>query len=201
MRFNIKTALLLAAMIGVPLSAAYADGLWDTLPVIGQAAHCSSTSTGVSGQVCTTTTPAGPSIVTGQETIPADTNLSQGRSPQTVQIPMASLNALPISYTATLGPATATNTVTALSTDGGIVIIGSAALSPTTITLPPSPIDGQQYRISSTQNIASLTVSGATGATVNTAPTAITASATAAYGYTLRYRATTGTTGIWYRLQ
>lgn len=201
MKLNFKAALLLAGLVTVPFSAAYASGIFDTYPVLGSAAVCSSTSTGVSGQVCTTTTPAGPTAITGAETIPADTNLTQGRNPQTIQIPMAALNALPIAYTTTLTPATATNTITAVSSDGGVVIIGSAALSPTTITLPPSPLDGQQYRISSTQTIATLTVSGATGATVNTAPTAITPSATASYGYTLRYRATTATTGVWYRLQ
>lgn len=201
MKLNFKAALLLAGLVTVPFSAAYASGMFDTYPVLGSAAVCSSTSTGVSGQVCTTTTPAGPTAITGAETIPADTNLTQGRNPQTIQIPMAALNALPIAYTSALTPATATNTVTAVSSDGGIIILGSAALSPTTVTLPPSPIDGQQYSLSSTQTIASLTVSGATGATVSNAPTAITVSTTGSYGYRFRYRATTTTTGIWYRLQ
>lgn len=182
------------ALIATPVLAA---GLWPTLPLVGGAAVCSSTSTGVSGQVCTTTTPAGPSSITGAETIPADTNLSGGRSPQSVRLPMAALNALPFTYTS-LTPATATNSMTASSSDGGIIVIGTAALSPTTVTLPPSPIDGQQFSLSSTQNIATLTVNAPGGATVSNAPTALTISTIAPYGYSFRYRMT-GTT--WYRLQ
>lgn len=197
MKRNILLALGLLALVATPVLAA---GIFDTYPVLGQAAMCSSTSTGVNGQVCTTTTPAGPTAITGNETVPADSNLLQGLNPATIQIPMSALGAGPFTYT-TLGPATATNALTARSIDGGIIIIGSAALSPTTITLPPSPIDGQQFRLSATQTIASLTVNGATGATVSNSPTALTTSATTDYGYGFRYRATTATTGVWYRVQ
>lgn len=63
------------------------QGLWPTLPVVGGAAYCSSTTNGV----CTNTVPAGPAALTGNEGIPANTNLSQGRSPQSVIIPPALL--------------------------------------------------------------------------------------------------------------
>ncbi len=194
---KIWTALSVLAVIATPVLAA---GLWPNLPLVGGAAYCSSTNTaGVPGTaaVCTSTTPAGPSIVTGLETIPADTNRAGGAAPQTVKMTLASLNALPLSYT-TLLASSATNALSPTVLDGGVVIIAAAALSPTTIQLPPSPVDGQQFRLSSTQNIATLVVNAGT-ATVLNAPTALTVATTGApYGYTFRYRAT-GTT--WYRLQ
>jgi len=193
MKRKILLALGCLALIATPVLAA---GFWPTLPLVGGAAVCSSTSTGVSGQVCTTTTPAGPAVVTGSETIPADTNLASGQNPQSVRLPLAALNALPVTYVT--GSIVANNTVTAKTTDGGVILLAASALSPTTITLPPSPIDGQQYRISASQTIATLTVNAPGGATVSNAPTVLTVSTTGSFGYAFKYRAT-GTT--WYRTQ
>lgn len=198
MKSIVMKACALTALVAVPLTAAYAAGLWPGLPLVGGSAICSSTSTGVSGQVCTTTTPAGPSIVTGNETVPADTNLSGGRAPQSVRMSMASLNALPVTYSSTLSPASATNTLTATTTTGGFIVLGSGALSPTTINLPPSPIDGQEFKLSSNVTIASLTVAAPGGASISNNPTALTVSTTAAYGYQFRYNSANTT---WYRLQ
>lgn len=196
---KLKRALLLALCIAVPLSAAYAAGLWPTLPLVGGSAVCSSTSTGVSAQVCTTTTPAGPTIVTGSETIPADTNLASGRNPQSVRIPMASLNALPFTYN-TLSPGVAAYYSSAVSTDGGMIVLNSAALTGTfTILFPPSPIDGQQYAISSRNNLNALSPTGYGGASINNGPSALTVATTGGpMGYLFRYRAANTT---WYRLQ
>ena len=192
---KIMLALGGLALIATPVLAA---GLWPDFPLVGGSAVCTSTSTGVSGQVCTTTTPAGPSIVTGSETIPADTNLSQGQSPQTVRLPMAALNALPVSYVAIL-PTASTLTSTATSVTGGFIFTGSATLTPTIgVILPPSPIDGQQFRISSTQTINTLNVVGAGTASVKNAPVSLTPSTTAPYGYGYRYRASDTS---WYRMQ
>lgn len=195
MKRKFLMALGVLALIATPVLA----GLWPNFPIVGGAAYCSSTNTaGVPGTaaVCTTTTQAGPTIVTGLETVPADTNLTQGRQPQTVRLTLASFNALPLAYST--GSSSANNTIVTSAVDGGVIIVGSAALSPVTLTLPPSPIDGQQFRLSSTQNAASLTVQGAGSATVSNAPTAITTSTTGAYGYLFRYRASNTT---WYRLQ
>lgn len=192
---KIAAALVGLALVATPALAAMFPGL----PIVGGAAFCASNVVaGVPGtsSICEVNVPAGPTIVTGLETIPADTNAAGGVQPQTVRLTLGSLNALPLTY-ATLTPATATNTLTAANTDGGVIIVGSAALSPTTINLPASPIDGQQFKISSTQTIASLTVA-ATGKTISNNPTALTVSTTAAYGYEFRYRASNTT---WYRLQ
>lgn len=187
---------LVAGMIAIPALAA---GLWPNLPIVGSAAFCASQNTaGVPGTsaVCSSTAPAGPSIVTGLETIPADTGAST--SQKTVKLTLASLNALPVTMTA--GSSTAATALTPTTSSGGFIITGAAALSPTTVYLPASPIDGQQFRLSSTHTIASLTVAAASGSgqTISNAPTAITISTTAAYGYLFRYDSDATT---WYRLQ
>lgn len=185
----------LAAFIAVPAIA----GLWPNLPQVGGAAYCASTSTGPTGQNCTLTVPAGPTVLQGLETVPMDTNYAQGRAPQTVKAGLASLNALPVTFSATLTPVTATNTLSAAATSGGIVVVGSSALSPTTINFPPvaGVIDGQEFKVSSNVTIASLTLAAA-GTTISNNPTALTVSTTAAYGYRFIYHKAATT---WYRLQ
>lgn len=198
-----RNAVLAAGIVGLIAATvvAKAAGLFDTYPIVGAAAFCSTTNTaGVPGtaSVCTTTTPAGPSVVTGLETVPADTNAAQGVPPQTVQLTMASLNSLPISVQA-LTPATATNAISATATMGGVLITASAALSPTDISLPPSPIDKQRFYFSSQQVITTgLHISGQGTATVANAPTAITPTTTGPFGYQFMYDAASDT---WHRLQ
>lgn len=55
-------------------------GVWNTqYPIVGGSSYCGST---VNGS-CVSTITAGPTAVTGAETIPLDTNLAQGQNPQT----------------------------------------------------------------------------------------------------------------------
>lgn len=192
MKRKILIALGLLALVATPALAA----LWPAFPIVGSSAFCSSTNqAGVPGTtpVCTTGTPAGPAIVSGLETIPADTNRAGGVQPQTVKLTLASLNALPVSFV----DVTNQTTFTAGATTGGFFLVSSGALTSATINLPTSPIDGQQFAVSANNNITSLTVSG-TPATVSNAPTEMTTSTTASYGYVFRYRATDTT---WYRIQ
>lgn len=78
-------ALALVAAAGVSIGA----GLFPGFPIVGQGSYCGGTSTaGVPGTagVCNNTVPAGPPLITGYETFPADTNLPSGQAPQTVLI-------------------------------------------------------------------------------------------------------------------
>lgn len=78
-----KIAISLFAMIAVTGLAAIAQQ-FSNYPQVGSGSYCDST---VNGN-CVSTIPAGPSALTGLETIPADTNAAQGVAPQTVKVPI-----------------------------------------------------------------------------------------------------------------
>lgn len=79
-------------------TAAYADGMFSTLPIIGSASFCASTVTGAGGllgSICAQTVPAGPPALTGLELIPADYPGGAGPT-QNVAIPSGLLGGYPI---------------------------------------------------------------------------------------------------------
>lgn len=174
---RITMALGLLAVIATPVLAA---GLFSNYPLVGGAQFCSTTNqAGVPGtaSVCTTTTPAGPSVVTGLETVPADTHSAGGAQPQTVNLSLASLNALPWTKKTVFAVAT---TLTPSALDGGFMIdSATAALTPTmTIFLPGSPIDRQMFGFSTDQALQSISIAVSDGSTVKNAATALTPSTT-----------------------
>lgn len=182
---------LLAAVLTVScIGAAFAGGLFNNLPQVGGAAYCALYAG--DGVTCQGNVPAGPSIVTGNETVPADTNLPQGVSPQTVKLGLASLNALPYQYAQ---PTTGT-TVTATKTTGTLLLDPAGTLAALTVTMPANPIDGQKFSLTSSQTITALTVNTSDSSTISNSPTALTISTTASYGYRFVYRAANTK---WYR--
>lgn len=194
---KLKIGLASFALIAFASFASAQMGLWSNFPIIGGSSYCSAT--GNNG-VCTNTVPAGPSAVTGNETIPANTNLSGGRSPQTALMSMADLNSLPLSFvTVTTPPAG----ISASSVSGGVVYTSTTTITSANITLPSSPIQGQQYRVSSNRTITTLNVSAASGDSMatNTTPTALTTSTTSPQGYTFVCDKAGGSTCTWHRLQ
>ena len=74
-----------------------------------------------------------------------------------------------------------------------IILNPSGTLATGTITMPASPTDGMQVRISSTQIITALTMSANTGQTLLNAPSALTAA-----GFALFLYKSSNTT--WYRI-
>lgn len=180
--------LLTAAgfLVAFSMSLAYAAGLWPTLPIVGGASFCGGQSTGVSGQVCTTTVPAGPTATTGAELIPADTALSAGRSPQTVMLPLRAINGAPVTYN--LCAAAACGTVTIGNNAGGVLLDYSTTIDSATVNLPVAPMDGQRVTIAAPFTVTSLTVVAGAGTTLAvTTPTVLTASTTVAQGYEFMY--------------
>lgn len=203
-----KRYLLVAGIaVTIASTAAYAAGYFPGFPIVGGAAYCQgsssySTSVTVPGQAstpnnCNDLVPAGPSIITGNELIPADTGVGNSGA-ATVYLPMAAIGALPPAYPQ-FGNATATNTFT-VSPLVGIVILSAStgSLSSTTMTFPAAPIDGQKLQVSATSTIATFAVSANVGQTSLDNPTAITTSTTGSYGYEWIFRAATSQ---WLRLQ
>ena len=213
MKVSLKSGLLAVGVLAAS-TAVYAAGNYSTLPIVGSASFCVSTvgvngqqsatgtgggAAGTAGAYCAQTVPAGPSILTGSELIPADTGLASGAPPQTVTVPMASLNALPITVSTVVSSAITALTATNLT--GGIILHSTGTISQVSITLPATPIDGQQFAVSADQTVTALsmlTASTATaGQTVTKTPTALTSSTTATYGYRFMYNAAGNN---WYRL-
>ena len=214
MKVSLKSGLLAVGVLAAS-TAVYAAGNYSTYPIVGGASFCVSTvgvngqqsitgtgggAAGTAGAYCAQTVPAGPSILTGSELIPADTGLAGGAPPQSVTVPMASLNALPITVStvvsATVTPLTATNLT------GGIILHSTGTMTSVSIVLPSAPIDGQQFAISADQTVTTLSILTATtataGQTVTKTPTGMTSSQTLPYGYRLMYNAAGNN---WYRLQ
>ena len=202
-----RSAAIAVAALFAASTVAFAAGYFPGFPIVGGAAYCqgaSSYSTSVTNPaaaqtptVCNDNVPAGPTVLTGNELIPADTTLAN-QVPATVYIGMASLNALPAAYPQ-FGASTATNTFTVSSNVGHVILSATTGLlSSTTMTFPAAPIDGQQLGLSSTGTITTFAVSANVGQSSYNNPTVVTVSTTGSYGYSWIYRAANTS---WYRLQ
>jgi len=187
-----RISLSLVAIFAVA-SVALAAGLWANFPKVGGASYSCGSVNGVSN--CTVA--AGPTAVTGNETIPADTNLSGGQTPQTVLMPMRALNAAPITYN--LCAAAACGTVVGADNAGGVLLAYSTTIDSATVNLPVSPMDGQRFSVSANYTVTSLAVVAGSGTSLSvTTPTVLTASTTAPQGYEFMYVASTTK---WYRIR
>src|ERR1035437_3249407 len=98
MKRKIIVSLAFMGTIGIS-TLAFAAGLWPDMPIVGGATYCAGASQSATGSIiglvtgCPNQVPAGPTIVTGNELIPADTDLAGGASPPTVLIPHDALAA------------------------------------------------------------------------------------------------------------
>lgn len=156
------------ALLGVT-TAAYADGMFAKLPIVSGAAYCALFAG--DGVTCAGNVPAGPTVLTGNERIPADTRLSGGVSPQTVLISPATLNAGPSQYSV---PVT-TNSITILPTTRQVIVDPAGTIAALTLVTPAAAalVDNQRIGFCSTQIITTLTVTAGTGVTVKNAPSAM----------------------------
>lgn len=169
-------------------------GIWNTtFPIVGGASYCSSTV----NNVCSTTVAAGPTALTGNETIPADTNLSGGSMPQTVLLTPRALNGAPITLVTCAAAACGSTTVGANA--GGVMLSYSTTIDSATIVLPTAALamQGQRISIGANYTVTSLTVTAGSGTTLSvTTPTVLTASTTAPQGYEYMLSGT-----VWYRVR
>lgn len=217
-----RLAGLLAVALTAGSVAAYAAGNYSTYPIVGKFSFCASTVSGAggfnaqgdsnnvsptgqgqatSGSLCAQTVPAGPPSLTGNELIPADTGAGSGVNPQTVTIPIVLLGAGAVNYQAPLTGAT----VTANPTDSTMLVDPAGTIAALTVVMPgpaASLVDGQTWRLTSSQTITALTLTPGTGTTIGGAtaatPTALTPSATSSTGYEFIYKASNAK---WYRVQ
>jgi len=167
-KLGLSTAALIAA-IGI----AYAGGAFQGFPVVGNDGTIC-LSTGNNG-VCNQLQPLGPSRLTGAETVPADTNITNNSTPNTVNIPMPALGAGPHQYAAPLTGATLTLT----NLQRRLILEPAGTIAALTVVFPAVGsgssllVDNQLMGICTTQIVTALTVTAGAGTTVLNAPTAL----------------------------
>lgn len=158
---HITRTVALAALVAVALPVTFAVAqLFGNFPQVGGPAYDAGSGVMV---------PAGPSALTGLETVPADTNLSQGRQPQTVKVPVSLLSAGP---TRVVTPLTG-NSITIAPTDRRLYVTPAGTLAALTLVFPPvaSIANGQQFQFCSTQILTALTITASGATFAPTAPT------------------------------
>lgn len=170
-----RTRIALVAGLSLLATAAIGAGLFSDYPIVGGAAYCTSfVMNPITGAATTTCNgpqvPAGPTVVTGNETWAADTNLSQGRAPQTVSLKMAGLGIGPYQYNAPLTGAS----LTVAATDRRMILEPAGTIATLTITLPAATalVDNQHWGLCSTQIVTALTLTPGSGTTVSNTQTA-----------------------------
>lgn len=164
MRVRILATAITAALVAA--TAAYAAGMFGGVPSVPAA-----------------------QALTGAELSPADTGLSGGQAPQTELISTQQYRAAAyVQATPTTG-----TTVAALGPTQLVQLTPAGTLATLTVTMPPTPVDGQRFRIFTTQTLTALTITAGSGQTINgTAVTTLSANTAVSYIYN-------GTNSTWYR--
>jgi hypothetical protein len=147
MKFTAKKlglAAILAASVAIP--AAYAAGYFPDFPILGSASFCASTNsqstsatvpgTLPSNSNCTNTVPAGPTSVTGSETVLAQTNVANGAGPANINIPVGALGA------GSIGVVTS-NASVVMAAGQRYLISNQSTATIALVNLPPNPVDNQ----------------------------------------------------------
>lgn len=145
-------------------------GTWNnTYPIVGGASF----SCGSVNAVSNCTIAAGPTALTGSETIPADTNLSGGRNPQTVQVPVLQLGAGLTTYNVpvTGDSVTITNLTRQLMINPAGTIANFTIVFPAATTLTAAA--NQRFGFCTTQIVSTLTLTAGSGTTITNGPTAM----------------------------
>lgn len=169
---------------------------WPSLPIVGGASYCSSTV----NATCVNTVPAGPAL-TGAETVPADTNIAGGSTPQTVKIGVASLGAGVFQLTVPLSG----DTITLTAAVRQLVVNPAGTIGALTVVTPAATtlVQGQRLGLCTTQIVTALTVTAGTGTTVSNAPTALLVPVTTGAASCVEwiYSRTSASAGVWFRVQ
>ena len=191
------------SLVGLVISAsvALAAGAFQGYPEIGDLTGTTTCLSQGNRGVCNQYSPIGPSIITGNEQIPADTGSSS--QPFTVLIPPAALGAGPYQYAAPLTGATLTVT----NLQRRLILEPAGTIAALTVVLPAANagasnalIDNQLFGLCTTQVVTALTLTAGSGTTVLNAPTALLVPVATGAGSCVEwvYRQSNAT---WYRVQ
>ena len=192
-----KKLLLVGAWLAVGALAAFADGAFFTYPTVNVPANTQCLSLG-NGGVCNQYRPAGPTALTGNETVPADTNLANGANPQTVRIGLPNLGAGPYQYAAPLTGASLTLT----AQQRRLVLEPAGTIAALTVVFPAATtlVDNQLMGLCTTQIVTALTLTAGSGTTILNGPTALLVPVATGAGSCVEWIYRSANTS-WYRVQ
>lgn len=187
----LKKLLLTIALILAPVAAIAQQ--WPAVPIVDGASYCASTV----NAVCVQTVPAGPSL-TGNETIPADTNLASGGQPQTVKIDISTLGGGTLLYNAPLTGAS----ITIASAVRQLIVEPAGTIAALTLVFPAATTltNGQRLGVCGTQIVTTLTLTAGSGTTISGGPTAMLVPVTTGGASCPEWIYRTANT-TWYRVQ
>ncbi len=165
-----KSRILAFALLALGFGSSAAFGqAFPNYPTIGVPADTECMAYGNYDR-CTSWRPAGPNILPGTATIPADTNYPNGANPQTVRIPAALLGASSVQASPLTG--------TVVNAAGAAKVMLSPAGTIATLTVQmPAPVNGQTFAIYTTQTVTALTLTPSAGTTITPSVTTVTAAA------------------------
>lgn len=198
-------------------AVSYAGGSFQGYPLVGGDGATNCLSFGNNG-VCNQYQPAGPSNLTGNETVPADTNIQGGGSnanPSTVNVPVT-LFGIGYGKATVLSTTGTTASVTVADGISAQIYSGAGTATYTAFNLPANPIGNQQVcLINAGSGVLTLSAVAAsvnkfgntptiTGVTPTSIPvmTAVGTAGTVTLGSNCwLYVAGASNTGVWYRTQ
>lgn len=155
------------------------------------------------GGVCSAYAPAGPTAITGYETVIGDTHSAAGSVPQTMNIPLTAIGAGKTTVSVPLTGAT----VTLDAQTRQLIVNPAGTIAALTVNMPAASatmVDGSRIGICGTQIVTALTMGAGTGNTFSTtAPTAMLVPVVtgAASCFEFLYSKTSATVGVWHRTQ
>lgn len=197
-----KKSLLAGMFLIAGISLANAQA-FSQYPTVNVPADTQCLSTGNNG-VCNQYRPVGPTAITGDETIPADTNLSNGTNPQTVNVPITAIGGGKLTVTTPLTG----DTITVDVETRQLIVTPAGTIAALTVNLPAASstrVNGARFGLCGTQIVTALTMGAGTG---NTFGSTVTSQAMlvpvvtgAASCMEWVYSKTSATAGVYYRVQ
>ncbi len=200
------SVIALVAAAGIAFGAG-SFGLW---PILGGASYCGSTN----NTTCVSTIAAGPTALTGLETMPMDTNAAQGIQPQTILVP-STLMAGGLGNTTVFSTTGTTALVQMSDLVSNYIYSGAGTATFTSFLLPKNPANNAKACLSNAgSGILTLTAVAAgannfgntptvTGVTPTSIPVATavgTAGTVTLSSNCWIYQAGASNTGVWYRV-
>lgn len=199
-----KSRILAFALLALGFGSSAAFGqAFPNYPTLNVPADTQCLAYGNNGR-CTSWRPAGPTALTGEETIPADTNAANGANPQTIRIPVTGVGggklvvAVPVT----------TDVINVDAQTRQLIVNPAGTIAALTVNLPAASatmVNGQRVGLCGTQIVTALTMGAGTGnsfgSTVTSQAMLVPVVTGAASCMEWIYSKTSETAGVWFRTQ